>query len=242
LLARIAGLFYLLTGGTAFAFIVRSKLIASANAAISATNILEQESLFRWSILADLAGIACHIVVTALFYHLFKPVCRVWSLVAAFVGLVGCAIQANSCVFEYGGLLVLKNAASSGAFVPIQMRSIAFIFLKLHSLAFNTAIMFFGLYCILIGYLVFRSTFLPRVIGGLVVLSGLAFVAANVAYFVGIPLPGFVSSSLTAIGGIGELILMLWLLIRGLNVRRWEELSPATPYRLIPPKTEKLKK
>lgn len=72
--ARIAGVFYLLTAGTAFAFSVRGRLVVSGDAGATAANILAHQSLFRMALVADLIGVACYIVVTALFYDLFKPV------------------------------------------------------------------------------------------------------------------------------------------------------------------------
>ena len=97
LIARLAGLFYLLTGGTAFAFFVRGKLLVAADAATTVSNILGHDSLYRSAVVSDLFGVACYLGVVSLFYQLFKPVNRSMSLLAAFCGLLGCAIQAGAC-------------------------------------------------------------------------------------------------------------------------------------------------
>jgi len=90
--ARIAGLFYLLNGGTGFAYSVRSRLVDSSDASTTASNILAHEHLFRIALAADLIGVAAYVVVAGLLYGLFKSVNRSLSLVAAFFSLVGCTI------------------------------------------------------------------------------------------------------------------------------------------------------
>src|SRR5438067_4721367 len=112
--ARIAGAFYLvvfLTGGTAFA--VGGRLMVSGNPAATATNILAHETLFRLGWTLGLAATAFYIVVTALFYALFKPVNRSLSLTASFFSLVGCAIGGFSSLFQLVPLLMLKGVQTS---------------------------------------------------------------------------------------------------------------------------------
>ena len=172
--AKIAGVFYLLTiltGG--FALFVSGRLVVSGDAAATATNILAHEPLFRLAFAAELIMNACYIAVTALFYDLFKPVNRSLSLLAAFFSLVGCAIGAVSCLFYLAPLVVLGGAQYLSVFKVEQLQALAFIFLKLHTQAFNIGIVFFGFYCLLIGYLILRSTFLPRILGAGMVFAGL---------------------------------------------------------------------
>ena len=109
--------------------------------------------------------IACFIVVTALFYELFKPVNRNVSLLAAFFSLIGCAAQTFSFVFYIAPLIVLQDAPHLGAFKAEQLQAMALMFFKLFAGASGIGSAFFGFYCLLIGYLVFRSGFLPRILG-----------------------------------------------------------------------------
>ncbi len=220
--ARIAGFFYLLNAGTAFAFFVRGKLVVSGDAAATATNILAHERLFRMALAADLIGVASYVVVTALLYDLFKPVNRNLSLLAAFFSLVGCAVQVFACVFHLASLIVLGGAPYLSVFKVEQLQAMALMFLKLHGQGFNIAIVFFGFYCLLIGYLILRSTFLPQIIGVLMALGGLAYVTNNLANFLSLPLPMYLSHSVPALGGLGEGSLMLWLLLAGVNAQRWK--------------------
>lgn len=225
--ARMAGVFYLLNGGTGFAYSVRSRLVVSGDGAATAHNVLAHERLFRMALAADLLGVGAYVVVAALLYDLFKPVNRTLSLIAAFFALVGCAIQASVCVFDLGALSVLKDTQSYNAFKGEEMQAMAQLLLRLHGHGFNIAIVFFGFYCLLIGFLIFRSTFLPRIIGVLMALAGLAYVCSTLASFLSLPVPMAVSHLVPLLGGLGELSLMLWLVVMGVNAQRWKERADA---------------
>ena len=226
LTARIAGLFYLLTGGTGFAYFVRHKLVVTGDAAATAANVLGLEALFRRAIVADLLGVASFLVVTALFYRLFAPVDRNVSLVAAFASLMGCAVQIFADSFSLGALAVLgKGAVAFGGAPP--SRTLALAMLRLHSRGFAIAIVFFGFYCVLVGFLILRSTFLPRILGALMALSGLTYVVHNLAEFLASPLARALDPWVTVLGGLGEGLLMLWLLVMGVNAERWRERAAA---------------
>ena len=226
--ARIAGAFYLLTIPTAvFAeLIVRGKVVVSGNAAATATNILAHEPLFRLGFASDLIATACYIAVTALFYGLFKPVNRSLSLLAAFFSLVGCAIGAFSCLFHLAPLVVLGGAPYLSVFKLEQLQALALMFLKLRAQASNIGIVFFGFYCLLIGYLVFRSTFLPRILGALMAFAGLGWLT-----YLSLPLVNHLSPYNLASAIFAELSLMLWLLMLGVNVQRWREQASAAAER-----------
>src|SRR5437763_17120454 len=103
-------------------------LVVSGNAAATAANILAHGSLFRLSVLAALAGVACHIAWTFLFYELFKPVNRSLSLLAAFVGLVAIAIQACSSVFQLAPLIIMDGGQSFSAFNVDQLQALTLCF------------------------------------------------------------------------------------------------------------------
>jgi hypothetical protein len=114
--ARIAGIFYLITTTTGFAEVVRGRLVVYSDAAATAANILTHEPLFRLAFATDLIVNQCFIVLTLLFYDLFKPVNRSFSLLAAFFGLVGCAIASLICLFQLAPLIVLGGAYNVSAF------------------------------------------------------------------------------------------------------------------------------
>lgn len=173
--ARIAGVFYLLTILTgALAAFAKGPLVVYRDA-------------------ANLAATACYIVVTLLFYRLFKPVDSSLSLIAAVFSFVGCALGAL-------GLFHL---------LPPYIKSV-------------NPLICFGVYCVLIGYLIFQSNFLPRVLGVLMAFGGLGWLT-----FVSPELADYLSPYNLAPGILGEGALTVWLLAVGVNVQGWREQAGA---------------
>src|SRR6266487_3405926 len=207
--ARMAGVFELLEALTSGfgQVIVPGMLVVAGNAKATAANILAHGLLFRLSILAALIGVACHIAWIFLFYELFKPVNRSLSLLAAFVGLVAIAIQACSSLFQVAPLIVMEAGQSFSAFNVDQLQALTLMSLRFSARAFNTYLAFFGIWCVLMGYLIFRSTFMPR--------SWLTFLWP--------PLGHYLSPYNQVLSAPGELSLMLWLLVMGVNSQRWNE-------------------
>ena len=221
--ARIAGVFYLLemlTGGFAILF-VGGRLFVSGDAAATATNILAHLSLFQLGFAANLIQFACYVAVTGLFYDLLRPVNKGLSLLAAFFSLVGCTIGAVSCLFYFAPVVILGGAQYLNVFKVEQLQALALMFLKLYGQCFNISFVFFGFYCLLIGYLIFRSTFLPRILG-----AGMAFAGLGWLTFLSPALAHHLVPYILA-AGIGEIALTLRLLVAGVNAQRWKEQASA---------------
>ena len=152
--ARIAGVFYLITVVTRIIAdgFVRDRLVVSADAAATATNILAHQALFRMGFAADIIAFASYVALTAVLYDLLKPVNRSLSLVAAFFSLMSCAVQAFSSLFHLAALVVLGGAEYLRVFTGEQLQALALMFLKLRAIAYhNVGLVFLGLYCLLIG-------------------------------------------------------------------------------------------
>ena len=221
--ARIAGVFYVLTIVMGMgAFMLERGIIVSNDAAATAANILAHPALFRSSFVANLLGMVCYVVVTALFYELFKPVNRSMSLIAAFISLVGCAMGAVSCGLHLVPTALLTGTAYTTTFLPAQLHALALLFVKASGLAYATAMILFGFYCVLIGYLTFRSRFLPRIVGLLFALAGLGWLT-----FLSPPLGSLLSPVTMLTGLVGEGSLGVWLLFKGVDVQRWREQASA---------------
>jgi hypothetical protein len=223
--ARIAGVFYLLTilARVIADALVRNRLVVSDDAAATATNILAHESLFRLGFAADIIAFASYIALTALLYELFKPVNRSLSLVAAFFSLVACVVQAISSLFHLAPLVLLGRASYLSVFAVEQLQALALMFLRLRAAAYhNIGLVFFGLYCLLVGILILRSTFLPRILGLLMVLAGLSYVL-----FLSPPLARSLQPYILVFPSVGQISLTLCLLVIGVNVPKWEEKASA---------------
>jgi hypothetical protein len=94
---------------------------------------------------------------------------------ATFAILVGCALQASAAVLYMGPLLILQDGAGLDAFSVAQRQGLAVAAINLSRQAFDVYLIFFGFWCVLTGYLIFKSTFLPRILGVLLALDGLGW-------------------------------------------------------------------
>lgn len=223
--ARMAGVFWLLTFFTGgFAMFAAGEGIMTGDAAATAARILAHGSLFRMGIAANLVATVCYLVVTVLIYQVLKPVNRSLSLVAAFFSLAGCAVSAVSFSFQLAPLVILGNSPALRVFDAEQLQAFVHLFLQLSMQASYINFLFFGLHCLLIGVLILKSTYMPRVVGALMVFAGLGWLTLSLTNLLAPPLARALSSFLLAPGIIGEGSLTLWLLFRGVNLERWKEL------------------
>jgi Domain of unknown function (DUF4386) len=221
-IARIAGVFYLLnilTGIFAQGF-VSERLVVFSDAATTATNILAHQSLFRLGFTVYMIEMACQIVFIALFYDLLKPVSRSVSLAAAFLGLAGCTIKTFSRVFYLAPLFILGGTRNLSVFNRLQLQTLALFSLKVNDQGAAMALAFFGFYALLTGYLIFRSTFLPRILGLWSAIAGAGWLT-----FLCPPLGYRLFLYLAAFGLLGAIALIVWLLVFGVNEERWKELA-----------------
>jgi hypothetical protein len=143
-------------------------------------------------------------------------------LLAAFLGLAGCVIKTFSRVFFIAPLFVLGGAHYLSVFSTEQLQALALLFLKVNDHGAAIALVFFGFYALLQGYLIIRSTFLPRTLGMLSVLGGVGWLS-----FLYPPLGYRLFPYIAAFGILGAVSLILWLLVFGLNEQRWKEQASA---------------
>ena len=222
--ARLAGLFEALEGFTSSwgQVTVLGKLVVVGNAAATAANILEHETLFRFGFASSLLGVVFHLAWAFLFYRLFRPVNRNVAFCALLVILVCCALQAITALLYLSPLLVLTAGSSLSALSEQQLQALAYMFLKLNGLAMDTNLVFFGLWCVLTGYLIFNSTFMPRILGVLLAIDGLGWMI-----FTWPPLGHYLFLPIAIACGVAEIPLQLWLLIFGVNNERWKAQAAA---------------
>jgi hypothetical protein len=219
---RITGVVYLLFFLTAIldeAFLEQAGIsgirAASGDAAAIANKIMAHEASFRAGFALGLISIACYVALTALFYQLFKPVSRSLSLLAAFFSLMGLAIQAFASLFQLAPLVVSGGSPYLSVFKVEQLHALALLFLQWNAQALSVGLVFDGLFLLLIGYLILRSTFLPRILGVLVALAGVGWLT-----YLFPPLAHNLSPYIQVLGILAEGSLMLWLLVMGVNEQR----------------------
>src|SRR5437773_8521324 len=182
--ARMAGgLWCLCVVSGVVGFVAGAPLIVANDAAATAANILEKESAFRFGFVADLVSGLSYVGVTAFIYCVLKPVSRSLSLLGAFFGLAGVAIGGASWVIHLTPLLLLYGDQYLTAFTTSQLQAMSLAALKLQLQVFPIGMVFFGVQCISIGYLVARSTFLPRILGVLLAIGVTCYLIASFANF-----------------------------------------------------------
>ncbi len=217
--ARLAGGFYLITALTAvFAeVIVRGRLVDFNSPAATAHNILSSELLYRLGFAADLLNFAAYIVVTILLFDLLKPVSRSVALLAVLFSLAAQTVGGVIALFHLAPLLLLNSGPYLAAFNGAQLQALALFSLRLHVQGYFVALVFFGFYNLLLGYLFFKSPFFPKAIGLLVASAGAALLTNSFAHFLSPTIAHNLNPFMDALDGLGELPLIAWLLIIGVR-------------------------
>jgi Domain of unknown function (DUF4386) len=227
-LARIAGSLYLvniLAG--AFAIGVVPTVLVVHNMATTAHNIQTHELLYRLSLAAHVVVTATNVPMAVIFYELFKVVNRRLAMLDVFLSLVATAIEAASLLNQFTPLVLLGSSRYTSALPPGQLHALAYLPTDLATTGYSIYTVFYGLDFIVVGYLVFRSTFLPRTIGVLLGIDALTYLFNAFATMLA---PGFAAHLLPWIGLptiIAEGSYCLWLLIAGVNIERWNEQASA---------------
>jgi hypothetical protein len=233
-LARTAGGLYLVNilGGFFAIGLVPGLIFVSGNAAATAHNIQANELLYRSGIVAHIAVDVTAVLMAVIFYDLFKVVNRRLALLVVFFTLVGTAVETANLLNQFIPLVLLDGGPYSSAFTAGQLQAQAYMPTALQGIGYDVNSVFFAFYGITIGYLVFRSTFLPRVIGVLLAFGALCYLAYGVADILS---PAFAAHlvpyiQLPSLAGEGSFC--LWLLIVGLNVQRWKQFASTAGSRL----------
>lgn len=217
-------MFYLLTllAGIFAQGFVSMRLIVPDDAAASATNILAHQGLYRFGFMVYMIEMVCQIIFTVLLYELLKPVSKSISLVAAVLGLAGCTIKTFSRVFYLSPLFILHGGSFLSTFNREQLQALALVLLSVNDHGADMAMAFFGFHSLLAGYLIFRSSFLPRFLGLWGLIAGAGWLT-----FLYPPLGHRLFPYLAVFGLLGALALILWLLVFGVNEQRWKEQDAA---------------
>jgi len=226
-IARIGGLLYLVNIVLGFFAIgyVPAEIIINNNAAATANNIILHEQLYRLGLVVHIIILLTNIPLAVIFYELFKIVNKRIALLVVFFTLTGTTIEAVNLLNQFAPLILLKNVINVSAFTSQQLQTIVYKFSQLQEIGFNLAIVFFGFYCISAGYLVFKSTFLPKIIGVMMTIGGLCYLVNSFASFIA---PQFAASLFPFIqipSGLAELNFCLWLLTIGVNTLKWKQLK-----------------
>lgn len=221
--ARTAGVLYLIiiVAGIFAQFFVRMSLIDPTDAAATAAAVQGAEALFRMGIAADLVMIAADVAIAIAFFLLLEPVSRGLSLLAAFFRLVQATILGFNLMNLFVGLeLVTGGAGHLGAVGEGERQSLALMFFEAHGTGYAVGLAFFALSLALVGYLIYRSGYLPKFLAVLLMIAAAGYMADTLArtlltdYAAVQPVFDMV---VFAPAVIAEVATALWLLIRGVR-------------------------
>ena len=216
--ARLAGILYLLVGvlGVFGMLYVPSRLIAPGDVTTTVNNIAASEGLFRLGIVSTLLTQVVNVLLVLVLYRLLKPVNRTFAALMVIFILLGAPIAMLNELNQVAVLLFLPG--TSEVFTAGRVNALVPLFLELREHGITIASIFWGLWLLPMGYLVYESGFLPRFIGVLLIIGGFGYLVDFVTLIL-FPDLGVTVSQFTF---VGELLLPLWLLIRGVNIEGWE--------------------
>jgi len=223
--ARIAGVLYLINiaCGIFGEIFVRGHLIVAGDATVTAHNIMASEFLFRCGVMGDLIMHITDVPMTVIFYVLLRPVNRDLSLLAALFGMLQTAILCANKLNLVTVLLLLGGANYLKAFDPNQLHALASLSLALHEYGFGIGLIFFGVSCLVTGYLMFRSSYFPRTLGVLQIIAGLCYLINSSAQLLRPSLADKMVPAILLPAFIGELSTCVWLIVKGVDVPKWHK-------------------
>ena len=224
--ARIAGLSYLLIIGLGLTgqLFVRDALIAWGDAALTASNILQAETIWRLAITGDVLMHALDIPVMIILYLLLKPVHKPLALVAVAFNLAQTAVLVANKLVLLVPLILMTNAEYVAAFDSKQIHAQVLLLAHLHDYGFGLGLIFFGCACIGYGMLIFKSGYFPSFVGVLMMVAGASYLTNSLTLLIA---PSFsaVVFPILLLSFIGELTFALWLIVKGVNLDKWHQVA-----------------
>ena len=223
--ARIAGILYLIMIPFAVFGImyVPSALVMPGDGAATTNNILASAAQFRLSIVSALIVQIGHIFLVLFLYKLLKTVNKNHAILMVIFLLVSVPITMFNELNKFAVLLLSSGAYSLTGFTTSQQQALVFLFLDLHGYGILIASLFWGLWLFPMGYLVYKSGFLSRIPGVLLMIVCVSYIVDDICRFL---LPNFDGTIISTIFGFIlylELVFPLWLVIRGVNVEKWKK-------------------
>lgn len=221
-LARIAGFCYLIVIATGLfsEVFVRQTLRVSNDALTTAHNIQTNEILFRWGFVADLINFVVGLPTILIIYYLFKRTNKLLLQLAVAFVIIQTAIIAVNLLNQISPLLLLSNDTYLKTFQPDQLATLSLLSLNIQAQGYAIGLVFFGFYCLIVGYVLYKSKYLPKLFGLLYAVTGLCYLVNSFTMLLskGFENPLFIYLAIPIF--IGELSLCLWLLIKGIDTSK----------------------
>jgi hypothetical protein len=226
--ARTGGVLYLaIFVLAALSMWLQSALVVPTDAAATAHHILASQAQWRITTVAQLIMFGCDVPLAAIFFVLLRPVSEGLALTAALFRFAEAVLGSAAVILNVAPLVLLSGAKYLDAIGLQQLEASSLFSIHLYDYAFGIALIPFGVHCAILGYLIFRSTYLPKTLGVLLALAGVAYVANSFAL---VAAPGAANVTFLAMlvtGLPAELGLCIWLIVIGVNVPRWSAMGRA---------------
>ena len=224
LYARIGGALYLiLIGLGVYLQIVMGRIIVSGDATATAANLVAMEYQWRLAVACELLALAWVTALAMIYFVLLRPVSRELNLLATFLRMVGIAVEVMATLNLAAASFPLGSAPYLTAVTPDPLHAMAYLAIKSHGHGYGLALLFFGFTFLFHGRLIFSSGYLPRVIGLLIQVAGVAYLVNSFALFRAPAFQSRIFPLILAPAFVGESSLCLWLLVKGVNVEKWRE-------------------
>ena len=229
--ARLAGLLYLaiILLGLFGEVFVRGTLVISGDPATTANGILHSQFLWRAGIAGDLLMHVFDVPAIVILYFLLRPVSRTLALLATLINLVQTAVLAANKLNLLVPLFLLDDAGYLEAFSPEQLQVLSYLAIKAHGYGFGIGLIFFGVACLVRGWLIFRSVYFPKPLGVLMFVAGLSYLANSFALLLAPSIAASIFPGVLIPALVGELSLCLWLIVKGVNIAQWRQRVPSPP-------------
>jgi len=226
-LARIGGALYvfIIVAGIFGELFVRGALIVSGNAAATAANIAAHDGLWRLGIAGDLLMHVADLPLLVILYVLMRPVNRDLALLVLLFDAVQSAVLVASKLNLMTPLFAGGDAGYLKAFTPDQLQAPSYLSMRMDSHGFGFGLIFFGCGCLVLGYLIRRSGYLPWILGALIQLAGACYLVNSFALILAPSFAGVLFPAIMLPPFLGETSLALWLLFKGVDVPRWNALA-----------------
>ena len=221
--ARIAGILYLviIAGGIFGEMFVRGKLIVQGDVTATAHNIIAHELLWRIGIACDLVMHLCDVPVMLILFVLLRPVNKNLALLALLFNLVQTAVLVANKLNLLTALFMITGADSLKAADLNQLHTLAALAIRLHGYGFGVGLLFFGCVCLINGYLIFKSDYLPKTIGVMMQIAGSCYLVNSFAMIIAPKVANALFPAILLPAFIAELSFCLWLLVKGVNITKW---------------------
>ena len=221
--ARVGGVLYLIiiAAGIGGELFFRGSTIVSGDATATARHLMAAPTFWRAGIAGDLVMHMCDVGLMLVFFVLLRPVSRNLAMLAVLFNLIQTSVLVANKLSLMQPLFLLGNAEYLKAFTPQQLEALSYVSLRTHDFGFAFGLIFFGMECLVVGYLIFRSGYFPKALGVLMQVAGVCYLTNSFSLILAPTLASRLSLVILLPPFVAELSLALWLLVKGVDLSRW---------------------